>query len=504
MFWNTLLLPLIAVLNGVTSILIRRGFGLHSAIYDILLGLLNTVLFYSSLGIPTSLTKFLPEREAAGGRSAVSTFLRQAAAARVGLVIVVLLPLNLAAEPLAERLLLGPHGAFYIHLLSALVLTRVFVDLFIHALHSFLAQLSVNVLTLAQAAGEPALIGLSLALGYGIGGVVGALIVSTGILALAAGILVARQLQSLPAVSASSAAVAPSPGLLRASQFWRFAVFTYLYELSLYFGGPDFSRTVLAMALGEPGQVALFSVGYYVALMVVAIMVSGFRGVYRPMFARLRVQGDPEQLRRAFSAVSKVQVALLLPAGVGLEVMVADYIPLLYGQTFTPAVPVARLLVAFLFTETAFNLGIIILSIDQRYRPVLLAQGLLVCCAPVFLWVASWAGLLAAVVVLGSARVAAVTVGYWVSRRLYGVRFPWVFTARVATICAVMAAVLAAGRMLWPTSAQEALTLTLVGALVFAAGARLGRILGPEEADLVRRAPIPGSRWLLAWLGATT
>ena len=74
--------------------------------------------------------------------------------------------------------------------------------------------------------------------------------------------------------------------------------------------------------------------------------------------------------------------------------MMSDYIPLLYGRAFEPAVPVARVLVALLFTETAFNLGNIILSIDERYRPVLCAQGLLVLAAPLFLWTARHLGLI--------------------------------------------------------------------------------------------------------------
>ncbi len=58
--WNALLLPLITVLHAPTSLLVRRGFGLRPAACDILLGLSNTLLFYTSLGIPTSLSKFLP------------------------------------------------------------------------------------------------------------------------------------------------------------------------------------------------------------------------------------------------------------------------------------------------------------------------------------------------------------------------------------------------------------------------------------------------------------
>ena len=67
MFWNTTLLPAITLLNLVASVLIRRAFGLESGVYDILLGITNTLLVYSSLGIPPSLPKLLPELEEAAG-----------------------------------------------------------------------------------------------------------------------------------------------------------------------------------------------------------------------------------------------------------------------------------------------------------------------------------------------------------------------------------------------------------------------------------------------------
>ena len=494
--WNALLLPLITVLNALTSILVRRGFGLHSAAYDILLGLSNTILFYTSLGIPTSLSKFLPEREHSGGRRAAFGFLWQASGIRLGLLAIALVPVNLFADTLAKHLLLGEHGALYIHVVTALAVGRALFELVVEGLHSNLGQLSVNLLTLCQAIGEPALIGLALMLGFGIGGVIGALALAAATLTLGGLVPLGRALAGIPEQSGGSS-LAPLP---RDRAFWRFATFTYVYELSLYFGGPDFSRTVLGAALGNPAEVALFSVGYYVALMVVVMMVSGFRGVYRPMFARLRVAGDAEQLRRAFSVVTKVQVALLIPAAVGLEVMMPAYIPLLYGSTFEPAVPVARVLVVFLFTETAFNLGNIILSIDERFRPVLAAQSLLVVGAPIFLWTARHHGLIPGVAVLGAARLGSVLVGYFVARARYGIAFPWQFTLRVALVSAAMGIALVIGRPLLGSSVAATAALTLAGAAVFVTTARVTALFGAEEIDLVRRSRIPGRTWLLAWL----
>lgn len=501
-FWNALLLPLITFLNLLFSVLIRRGFGLGSGLYDILIGLVNGLLIYTSLGIPNSLTKFLPELEITSGRQPLAAFLRQATFFRVALLVLALVPMNLLAGPLADHLDLGPRGPLLVHLLSGLVLARAFFELAVKALQAFLAHFWANLVSVIKAALDAILVAAVLLLGYGMGGVLVGLFLSAGVVALLGGCLVRRHLTRGPAAEQRAAAATggEEPAAWRYGRFLRFAVFTYVFELSTYFAGLAFASPALAAVLGDHRQVALFATGFNVVFMTVVLVVSGFRGLYWPMLARVRARRDPEQLRRAFSVISKAQVFLLLPAGVGLGVMVADYLPLLYGAAFNPAVPLTRVLIAFLFIETAFNLGVMVLTIDERYRAALGSQSILVAGAPLFALAATHGGLLPAAFVLGGSRMMVSLTGYCICRRRYGFRFPWAFTARVAAPSGVMGALLLAARQVWPTSAVEATVLTLAGAAIFGAGVRLGRLLGPDEVDLIRRAEFPGHRTLIRWL----
>src|SRR5262249_18280363 len=154
-----------------------------------------------------------------------------------------------------------------------------------------------------------------LGLGYGIGGVVVALASSTATVALAGSRAAVHVVRRLP-VSAD-----PRVKAEPVSAAWKFSLFDYLLELSRYFGGADFARTALGAVLGNRGLVAIFSVGFYLAFMVVNLVASVFRGIYRPLFARLRAEGRFGDLGLAFVTVSKVQLALLVPAGVGLAIM---------------------------------------------------------------------------------------------------------------------------------------------------------------------------------------
>jgi O-antigen/teichoic acid export membrane protein len=495
-YWNTLLLPIVAVCTTLTSVLVRRRFGLASGSYDVLLGLVNTILFYSSFGIPSSLAKTLPEREIASGRHAVERLLRRAGSARFAILAVFVAALNLWAGPMAERLHLGPGGVTYLRLLGALVAARAATDLLTYVLYAFLAQRQVNLLIILQSLLDPAFIAVALTLGYGIGGVVLALASSTTVVALGGLLSAARVIRALPASPDARNTKAP------VSAAWKFSLFDFLLELSRYFGGPDFARTALAVVLGNRGLVAIFSVGFYLAFMVVNLVASIFRGVYRPMFTRLRAEGRFVDLGRAFLAVSKTQLTLLVPAGVGLAIMAADYVPLLYGSTFDPAVVVARILIVLLVTETAFNQALMILTVDERYSTVIKLVAIQMLAAPLVVIAGKYSGVEMAALVLGLGRAGTAVAAYSVCHRRYGLPYPWSFAGKILAASAGMGAMLVLGRELWQTSVVEAITLTVAGAAVFAIGLRLSGAIGDEELGLLRRVNLPGGRWLLAILGA--
>jgi O-antigen/teichoic acid export membrane protein len=457
----------------------------------------SSILLYSSLGLVSSLPKFLPELEVAASPRDARQFLWRLGGVRFALLGIVLIPLNLWAEDLARQFNLGADGKTYVHLLTLLLLAQAGVELTFRALEALLQQLAANALLLLQAALRFVLVGLAVLLGLGMTGVFVALGLSAAGVALAGGFALARRLQLPAEVREPPPNGAPAP-----SQLWRFSGLAYLCDLCLYFATPAFASPALAVALGGPQPVALFATSYFVAFSTVMLMASVFRGVYRPLFARLRAEGDLDRLRRAFDLVTKLQLLALVPAGAGLAVMVPDYLPLLYGESFSAAAPVARVLVALMFTETAFALGLLVLWVDARYRQVLAAQAMLVAGAPLFLWAAATGGLLPAAFALGGTRLGSSLFGYAAARRAYGVRYPWAFAGRVGLVSTVMAAALVALRQVWPTSPLEALSLTMLGVSLVVIGLRVGRVVGPAELEVLAKTNVPGKQMLLKWLAA--
>jgi O-antigen/teichoic acid export membrane protein len=504
-FWNAVLFPLKALLGLAFTVVVARRFGLEAGIYNTAMGVVTSVVMFTSLGIPTSLTKFLPEIEAGAGAPAVVLFLRRVASYRLLLVAVALVPLNLLAAPLAHWLDLGSDGIFILRLASILIASRAVFELCIRSLNAFFGQLRSNLLDILQGSLDVVLGFAAVLLGFTIGGLFGMVVASSIVAALVAVHATRGTLGDIEPLEGGAAPAPSDPVATRAavdaerSRFVGFALFTYLFELSIYFSDKSFASPALAILLGSD-EVAIFSYGFTLAFMSVGLMVASFRGVYRPMFAHLRTRNDPLQLRRAFAGVSKVQLVVLCPAGVGLFIMAGDYIPLLYGAAFAPAVPVAQTFVVLMYTQTAFNLGMIWLSIDERYRVVLYTQSMLIVAAPFFLIVAGSRGLVAAAMVFGGTRLVVSVTGYLICRRDYGFRFPWRFAAKTAMVSGIMGAVLVILRWYLPQSPVEAAALTFVGALTYIAGLRVARILGPEEIDLLERSNVPGKRLALAWL----
>ena len=505
--WNATLSPVLGVVNIAFAVLIRRQFGLFSGVYDVLLGLTSTVVHYSGVGIGTSLMKFLPEVSETSGVGPTRRLLRDAVLVRMLLLLLALVPLNLFSDSVVQHLELGSSGRLYIGLVSGLAVARALLEMMFRTLNAFFAQMWLNLITVLQAVLELAVAGVMLALGYQMGGVFTGLVAAGAVAALLSVGSASQQLAHLSPTRDTLRSEHPESDPARlwfsgeGRRFFRFSVFTYVFGLSAYFSGMGFAAPALAIVLSTE-DVALFATAYKLSFMTVVFVVASFRGIYRPLFARVRVRNDRAQLQQTFAVVSKAQLVVLFPAGIGLTVMAGDYIPLLFGAEFTPAVPLVWLMAGFIYASTAFNLSGIVLSIDEQYRAIAWVRAPALLAAPLFLLASARGGLLLASIVFGATGLLIELLSYALCRRLYGFRFPWTFAARVGTVSVTMAVVLAVARTVWTTSPFEAVTLTAVGAAIFFVGLRLTRVFELDELRLLRRSGVPGHTWLVNWLAA--
>ncbi|NKB88098.1 MAG: oligosaccharide flippase family protein [Acidobacteria bacterium] len=493
-FWNATLLPLITIFNLVAAIVIRRYFGLQSGQYDVMLGLVNSWLMWSGLGLPAAITQFAGQLEADGGRRALQAFLARIAGARIALLVLLLVPVNLFAEPLAQRLALGDAGALLIHLASVWALFRAANDLVTKSLQALLRHLAANLLLLAQAVGSAFAVVLVVRNDGAISTVIVGLICVATVLAALGFLHVQRSVRTASPADADVASEIPA--IRRVSQF---STFMYGLNWLQYFASPAFASPAIAAVTGLAAPVALFNVGVQLPQMAIVLVLAGLQGLYRPLFSRL-VKGDPAQLRNAFVEITKLQSLVLLPAGMGLVVMADWYIPIMFGDEYMAAAELTRVLAVLLTCEALFNLGGIILTADHRYRAVACAESARLVAAAVFVYLAAQGNLVAAAAAFGGGRATASVLAYWSGRQRYGLRFPMAFLARAAMPTLVMGLALWQIRGTLESTLVSAIGVTLLGALIVAICTKLFRVLGPAEIDLIERSRLPAGRHLVRWL----
>lgn len=505
LFWNASMLPLITAINLLAAVMIRRGFGLESGAYDVALGLMNTLLAHSALGVPMTIGQFVPALERTAGPVGVSRFVARVGLLRVGLLLPVLVLLNVYASAASDALALGAAGVVIIRVVSVLAVLRAVSDMAIKALQAKLAHFLGNLVQLGQALALAAAVAVALGTTRSIPSLFVMLTVMSVPVAAAAAWLawttIRREMPGTTVARGVSATGTPvADNIARWPAVRRFALFMYTFDASNYFATPAFASVALAAFVGIQGTIALFNVAFQIPLMIVTVLLAGFQGLYRPLFAGVLAEGSTERLRAAFSEISKIQTALLVPAGLGLGLLLPDVIALLFTSEFAAAAPLARVLCALLFAEALFNLGSIILSVDQRYAVTMAAQAVRIAGAPVFVWLAMRGDLLAATTAFGAGRLLAALFGFVVARGRYGLRYPWAFTGRVVLASAPMAAAVAAGRLLLPAGWMTTGLLTVGGIALTLLGARVFRVLGEREAGLLVRAGLPGSDGLVRWL----
>jgi len=92
------------------------------------------------------------------------------------------------------------------------------------------------------------------------------------------------------------------------------------------------------------GSAALgfYSLAYNVMLLPFNQIASPIQDVLYPAFARM--QDDPERIGRGWLRVNRVVAAISIPALVGLVIVSPDFVPLVLGRRWNPAVPVVQIL----------------------------------------------------------------------------------------------------------------------------------------------------------------
>jgi|GEM_PF-3345039 len=484
--WNVISSPLIMAINWAASIVVVRFLGVSRyAIYSVILATVNTIVSYSGLGISESLPKFVPEVEERFGKKGLLSFLKLTISLRSAVLLILVLLLNIFATRFSLRFGFGASGVLYIRLISIIVVLRSLTLFFYNVLYSYFEQKIVNLTTALLQLIQPALVIWFVMAGLDIIGILIAMTAANLTVSFIAG---RYSLKSIKAVEKEEKEEFKAREI--GKRFSLYSIFFYFYELSRYFIGVDFAVFIIALVRAKE-EIAYFSLGFKFVMMVIVFLVSSMRGVFRPLIGNVYATGDIEKLRRTYDNLEKIQILLTIPAGAGLFILTPDLIPLFYKADFLPSVPIARILISFLFLETMLVGGTVILPIYEKYKTVLLIRSLIFLNIPVLYILSARFGIIAAAIGLGLLRLLIAVIENFACYLLFKVHFPYRFLLKTLGASLVFSSVLIPLKRMLGTSIKEVIILTLLGGLIFLIMLRILRVISEEEKNLIRRSGLP-------------
>ncbi|RIK15236.1 MAG: hypothetical protein DCC52_18890, partial [Chloroflexi bacterium] len=122
----------------------------------------------------------------------------------------------------------------------------------------------------------------------------------------------------------------------------------------------------------------------------------------------------------------------LVPCGVALCLLAPRLIPFLFTETYEQSATVAVILTVLLFGETLTSIPQSMLIVFQESRAVLWTRLLTLLIIPLLLWLAPWWGAVGAAVAMGAPRFLSRVYATGYTARHYEIRFPFAFFLRVS------------------------------------------------------------------------
>lgn len=458
MAWNTLTAPVKMLVEIITNLIILNiltppQFG----VLRLVTSAAATLGVWVDLGIDRALPRFIPELEQERGREAVRRFMLAVFAVKALLLALASVLFLLFSQRFIAFLLAGVQelpervdpaarlalqeevlrlAPLMIGTVLALVILGSLYDGLMAYLVSYFRQRAWNLITILGDIMQPTLTAVLVLAGYGIAGVLVAVVLTP---VLSVGIAGWQTWQGLHSNEPhAQPPLFPSQFSRRNAPLWRrFATYTGMSNL-LNLGDYFTSWQFVIFLLPNPAQAAIFSVGSALVRQTAGLLYRPMVGIQVPLFTRVR--GGDADLPAAFAIVMRILVLIMLPGGVGLMLLVHELILVQYPQ-YAPAALVVLILTPTLFVEACLSSAQIILQVYERYRLLALSRLAVPIIVLLMWWTVPQHGLVAATLTVGGGRMLIGLSAALLAQRHYRLHYSWGFFGRVALATGAMALV---------------------------------------------------------------
>lgn len=490
MLWNSALFPVKFALALGSGMILTRVLSKHDyAQYSLILYTAALIGTYVDLGMERSVARFTPEIEQSAGRQGLEKFFAQLFGIKLLVILPIIAAFALAPDFFTRVLALGADGEILLAGIAALVILGAVSDVFIQFLYTHFKQIATNLLDIVASLVQPLL-------------VVGAALASMGVVGVVSAMVFSSALLDALATWRARALVHQIPrrdGALPHRLWARFAhisALNFVITATVALGEPGFAALVLT-GTKQLTAVAVLAVGFRFVQYFLRFLVAPLTGIQTPLFTRLYAENKMEQVREAYSTLTKFFVFTLVPCGVAMILLSARLIPFLFTETYEQSALVAMILVFFLFGETLTSIPQSMLIVFQESRAVLWTRLLSLLTVPLLLVLVPPFGALGAALSLGAPRLLSRLFATAYTARHYAIRFPFAFLLRVS-----VAAFLAAVPMFFARDLEWWwLTLaTILFAILFMILFKLLGGFDAQEKERLKALKLPFRDAILKWL----
>lgn len=523
LFWNIFFLPLKAGLSLFVQLVIVQVFlqGAYAELASVT-AFLNTLGLYVDLGIERALPRFVNEIEKKQGRAALRLFITRITLIKLGVLTVVVVGLTLAADPIIELLRWGNEGRVYLVLVNLLLVLGAVYDICTQILYSFFKQKVTNLLDIVVTVLNPLLTLLFIGpLKLEIYGVILALLITTVISVGIAGWqawLASKDAEvhpkavkptiATPAADGGTTATPPRESLVK--RFIRYAALMYFFNISAWFYDAPFAVLVFTF-YKEVATVALVRLIYNFIKTLLKNLLAPFVGIQTPLFSSIHAEGQTDKLHTAYAAISKLQIFILVPGGIGAIILARNLLELLFVGKQTnsvltfdmiePATWAMILTILFTFAEALISLPMVVLMVYERYRSVILARTLPLLAGPLLILVAvfHW-NVVAAVTVMGLMAVGSRVIAMLMVQRALGLYYPVKFFLKVAKASLAFGIPLQAVVFFLPINWPVTLSLAGAGIVIFYLVFKWLGGFDLEDKNRLQTLNMPLRKYIIKWL----
>ncbi len=519
LFWNIAFLPLKAGLGLVVSLVIVKLFPQDAyAALAAVTAVLSTLGLFVDLGIERALPRFVNEIETQHGRPALRRFLATLTIIKLGILDLVILAMVLAAQPLSSLFGWKEEGPVYLALVSLLLVLGALYDICTQLLYSLFKQKVTNLLDIVVTILNPTITLILVGpFGLRVYGVVFALLLTTLISVGIAGWqawLASRDTGTLPVKktgpNSGENGRVEKPRESLAGRFIRYAALMYFFNISAWFYDVPFAVLVFTF-YKEFTTVALVRLVYSFIKTILKNLLSPFVGVQTPLFSSIHAEGKKENLQAAYAAITKLQIFILVPGGIGAIILANNLLELLIARKSGEAVlnfslvPTATwamiLTILFTFGEALISVPMVILMVYEYYREVILARTLPLLAGPLLILAAAvkW-DVVVAVTIMGLMAVSSRVMAMATLQKKLGLRYPVSFLVKVVKAAFAFAIPLQILILFLPVRLDLTLAFAGAGVIIFYLAFKFLGGFDQEDKQRLQALNLPLRKYIIRWL----